>query len=121
VIQREFERCWPWIEAALTRCNVKHHSRESLLADLLAGRAQIWPAERGVIVSECFIDGEARVLRGWLGGGDLDDIVAMRPGMEAWGRAMGCTHAAIEGRKGWERVYRRFGYVRAGDELRKAL
>jgi len=117
----QLDRCWPWLVAALKRTGVKHHTYASLRSDLLAGRAMLWPSEHGAVVTECVIEPDARVVRCWLGGGDMKAILAMVPGIEAWGRAMGCNVASVEGRKGWERVFRPLGYVRVGDELRRGL
>ena len=57
----------------------------------------------------------------WLGGGDLADLLALRPGVEAWARAHGAVAARINGRRGWTRALRRLGFAPCGDELRKAL
>lgn len=61
-----------------------------------------------------------RAIHVWLGGGDLDDLLALMPGAESYGRAMGCEYATIEGRRGWARVLRQHGYE--GDaRLKKKL
>lgn len=81
----------------------------------------LWPGDRAAILTECVIRPEGRFLHCWLAGGDLHELMALRPGIEAWGRAMGCEIASIEGRRGWDRIFRPFGYERVEDELRKVL
>jgi hypothetical protein len=117
----EFERCWPWLAPALARGDERALSKDELKRLITSGRAMLWPGEGGALVTECVITAEGRFLHCWLGGGGLRALLALRPGLEAWGRAMGCDQTSIEGRKGWDRVFRPFGYVRNGTELRKRL
>jgi hypothetical protein len=117
----EFERCWPWLAAAAARGRQAGLTKAELAALLLRGQAMLWPGEGGALVTQCVATREGRFLHCWLGGGDLSALLELRPGVEAWGRAMGCDYASIEGRKGWDRVFRPFGYWRDGEDLRKRL
>lgn len=109
-------RCRGWILPAL-----RDGTEADLVADIEAGRAQLWPGCVSAVVTQCVVETDSRCLHAWLAGGDLAEIVAMIPGIEAWGRAMGCDHATVTGRRGWTRALRRLGYVRVDAELRKAL
>jgi hypothetical protein len=117
----EFERCWPWLAPALARGDERDLTKDELKRLINCGLAMLWPGEGGALVTECVITPEGRFLHCWLGGGDLKTLLALRPGLEAWGRAMGCDQASIQGRRGWGRVFQPFGYVRNGTELRKRL
>lgn len=117
----EFERCWPWLAAAAARGRERGLSKDELRDLLLRGQAMLWPGERGALVTQCVVTPEGRFLHCWLGGGSLRALLDLRPGVEAWGRMMGCDYATIEGRKGWDRVFRPFGYGRCGEDLRKRL
>lgn len=119
-ILEQFERCRSWLVSALVID--RENTPDELLDDLLAGRAQLWPSEHGVVVTQCTITPEGTAIHAWLGAGDLGELIALRPGIEAYGRAMGCIWATIEGRRGWTRLYGPFGYVRDGSGvLRKRL
>ncbi|HTK33864.1 MAG TPA: hypothetical protein VL358_01085 [Caulobacteraceae bacterium] len=120
-ITNELERCWPWLAAAAARGRERGLTKVELGALLLAGRAMLWPGEDGALVTQCLITPEGQFLHCWLGGGSLRTLLALRPGVEAWGRAMGCEQASIDGRKGWDRMCRPLGYRRVGNELRKTL
>ena len=89
---------------------------------ILAGTAQAWPGVRSVIVTEVVkgASGE-RCFHTWLAGGDLGEIAAMIPAVEAFGRAQGCTESTIDARPGWARVTRPHGYVPVKTLLRKAI
>lgn len=119
-IRAQFDRCRAWLEPAITIDN--ETTPDALLADLIAGRAQLWPGAASCIVTQCVLAPHGPSIHGWLGGGDLADLVSLTPGIEAFGRAMGCEWATIEGRRGWARVYGPFGYVLDGEGvLRKRL
>lgn len=95
-------------------------SRAELIADLQAGRAQLWIGEASAMVTEV-VEEPARTIHVWLAAGAIGDILAITPGVAAWGRAMGCKFATVDGRKGWERVLRPLGFAPVHGILRKAL
>lgn len=105
-----------WLRPALVDA-----TEAELLADLEAGRAQLWPGETAAVVTQCVADDRGRGLHVWLAGGDLAGVMALRPGIEAWGRAQGCGWITINGRLGWNRVLRRCGYEHDGAELKRKL
>lgn len=92
---------------------------ERVEAEIEAGRAQFWPGEGGAIITQCVANADGRFLHVWLGAGEMAELLALKPGIEAWGRAQGCEFASINGRPGWARVHRDFEMV--DGELRKAL
>lgn len=113
-----FERCEDWLSKALARGG--EHTLDHVLTKIMAGQAQIWEGESAVIVTEITEKPEGRVIHIWLGAGRLDPLLALVPGVEAFGRAWGCAAIELEGRRGWHRVMGRLGYH--GDTvLRKAL
>lgn len=91
-------------------------------AKIAAGEAVFWPGERSAIVTE-FIDyPRHKALHFWLSGGDMDELVErMQPIIEAWGRALGCTHSGVAGREGWKRVLNAKGYRERVTILTKEL
>jgi hypothetical protein len=99
----------------------KEREETDLLADFARGHAQLWLGRNAAFVTQ--IDPEVSALHCWLAGGDMDELIWMMPGLEAFGRGWGCKCATVslEGRKGWVRVLKPYGYERDGDVLRKAL
>jgi hypothetical protein len=105
----ELERCRPWIEAALVYSGGTHTFDD--VADMIkTGRLQLWPAPKGCLVTEILVYPRKTVLNVFLGGGDLDQLADMHGDMYLWAKAQGCTAAMIQGRKGWERVLRSYGW-----------
>lgn len=92
-----------------------------VIAALRAGHAQIWPGDTAAMVTQVLNCEDGRCLHVWLAGGDLAGVMALKPGVEAWGRAMGCDYVSIIGRPGWARLLRDDGFVLIDDELRKPL
>lgn len=116
-----FAYAWPWLSNALRAGEDKHIGRADVLELLRAQKAQLWPGEGGALVTQLLETPEGRCLHVWLGGGAMRSLLDMRAGLEAWGRQQGCDYATINGRAGWDRVFRPFGYTRVDGELRKTL
>lgn len=115
---RAWLRCRAWLLPALARDG---GDEADLLADLISGQAQLWPGEGAAMVTQCVDDADGRCLHVWLAGGSLSEIMRMRPGVEAWARRRGCARVTIDGRAGWGRVLRPFGYAQVGCELQRRL
>lgn len=110
VIQREFERCAPWLQGALDHAG--RLTLDDVAARLEANTAALWPADRSVIVTELDDYGpDLREIHVWLGGGDLGELLNFqRERAEAQARGWGCHRATITGRPGWVRALKRHGY-----------
>ncbi len=85
---------------------------------ILDGRAQLWCGEACAGVTEIGGDNRLHIL---LAGGSLAGLLAMRPDVEAFARAMGCRAVYLSGRRGWRRVFPRFGYAFDGEDMVKDL
>jgi hypothetical protein len=114
-----WERCKAWIEAGLMGGLIKIADVEAQLAD---GSAILWPGRQCAIVSEfvTYPSGE-RAAQVMSAGGDMDEILSLIPGMEAFGRLNGCAAVTVQGRRGWEKVLKASGYEFLAITLKKAL
>jgi GNAT superfamily N-acetyltransferase len=108
--QAAWIRCRPYVEAALARAGGTHCIED--VARLIGeGRAHFWPGRRCAVVTEFYDYPRLRACNLWLIGGDLRELLAMRPAIETWARAQGCTRILGGGpRRGWERVLGSLGY-----------
>lgn len=111
----EWRRCRDWLVPAL-----EDATEAEAIAELCCGRAQLWRGERSAMLTQ-LVGGPEPFILIWLGGGDLRELLSLRPGAEAWARAQGARAARIHGRRGWARALRAAGFEPDGDELRKAL
>lgn len=120
----EWDRCKGWIEQALAHCHGTHEI-DDVLSAVLRGEATFVPGRKSAMVVEIEAFPRKRVLRFWLAGGDmggggleeLRDV--LRPMVEEWAKAQGCSMSRIEGRPGWARAlpgYERVATV-SGKEL----
>lgn len=114
----EWERCSPWLEAALKRSD-EGRTLEEAKTQVTADTAQFWPFVDCAFVTEVLETPEGRCLHIWLGGGSIRGMLRRQETLAAWGRAAGCNHATINGRKGWARVLD--GFEWRGGELRREL
>jgi hypothetical protein len=94
--------CYPFLEPAIEMMDGLHCGA-SVLGMILERRAELWPGKASAIVTELVDYPHGRSLHFWLAGGDLEELKTMEPEILAWGRARGCSHATISGRRGWLR------------------
>lgn len=74
---------------------------------LASGQGQFWATDSGAIITQIvtFPSG-SKVCRTHSGAGDLSALLNdLKPQIEAWAKAQGCSHCLIEGRDGWKRVH----------------
>jgi len=106
----EFERCRPWIEAALEYSGGTH-TFDDVVDGVTSGRMQLWPAPRGCATTEIVLYPRKKVLHVFLAGGDMDQILDMIDSAAAWGRTQDCTALTLAGRLGWQRVLDKHGFT----------
>lgn len=86
------------------------HTFDDVVAMVASGKAQIWPAPRGVAITEIIEYPRKRVLHVFLAAGELDQLVDMIDSAEQWGRTQRCTSLTMSGRFGWQRVLDKHGF-----------
>lgn len=104
-IRANFDRCRPWIEAALEYANGTH-SIDDIWHGVVAGQYQFWPAEKGCFITEVIDFPQKRVFHVFLAGGELRQLRQMVDSLESFANALGCQSIMISGRTGWIRVLR---------------
>lgn len=107
----------PW-EFARRLLPFKDVEEVEVVDRLLTHRAQLWVTDDSAGVTE-ITDGN--MLRIWLVGGKLMGLLPMLQDVERFARFMRCRGLEIDGRGGWIRVLKKFGYAVEGQELVKWL
>lgn len=106
-----WQRCREWIAAALEHAD-GGFGIDDIAEGIAAGRFHFWPGERCAVVTEFWTGPRLKTLNFWLLGGDLKELLAMRPDIEAWAIAQGCKRALGGGvRPEWGRVLAKAGYT----------
>ena len=106
---QEFERCKPYIEAALEYTGGTHDIID-IYAGLYKGTMQLWPAEKSCLVTEIINYPKKKVLNIFLGGGDLTEILSMHEDVIRWAKDQGCTALNMTGRFGWKKPLAKHGW-----------
>lgn len=106
---QEITRCRPWIEAALEYSNGTHDFID-IAEGLYRGTMQLWPAEKGCIVTEIVVYPKKKALNVFLGGGELDQILDMHENVIEWAKAQGCECLMMTGRFGWKKPLEKHGW-----------
>ena len=86
------------------------YSIDDLEAKVLNRRAILFAGKESAIVGESVPYAEGLVMQLTWACGDVGEIVALLPGIEALARIQGCRRVVVEGRKAWERVLKASGY-----------
>lgn len=109
-LEREVDRCQPWIEAALER-SARSHAFQDVKALILSGGAHLWSTADGCLVT-CFIDYPlSKTTHIWLCGGDFEQVYTTHAeDIYRWARQHECDQIVVNGRKGWERRLKNRGY-----------
>tara|TARA_B100000530_G_scaffold74802_1_gene44353 strand:- start:507 stop:896 length:390 start_codon:yes stop_codon:yes gene_type:complete len=106
---QEFERCKPYIEAALEYTGGTHDIID-IYEGLYKGTMQLWPAEKSCLVTEIINYPKMKVLNIFLGGGDLTEILSMHEDVVRWAKDQNCTALNMTGRFGWKKPLARHGW-----------
>jgi len=86
------------------------HTFEDVKAAILESKMQIWPAQRGVAVTEIIVYPARKVLHVFLAAGEMEQLLDMIDAAAQWGRSQGCQSLTMTGRKGWQRVLKQSGW-----------
>lgn len=101
--EEEFERCRPWLEAALEYAN-DTHTIDDIKSGVITGRYQFWPADKAAMITEVQEYPQRRVFNVFLGGGDMGQLLDMIDAVEVYAKTIGCKSITVCGRKGWIKV-----------------
>lgn len=95
---------------------------EDLESKVLSHRAFFFPGKNCACCGEIvtFPSGK-KVMQFTWAVGDMEELVAMEPGVAAVCRLLGCDETLVEGRAGWTKVLKPLGYEPFSVSLRKAL
>jgi hypothetical protein len=99
----------PQIEAAL---DPDFYPIEYVDQLILSGAASLFLSDHAAMIAELKrYPGGARVAHCLVAAGRMEEITELiRPRVEAWGAANGCTRAIVESRAGWMKVLKPHGY-----------
>tara|TARA_B110001454_G_C12533275_1_gene356197 strand:- start:203 stop:562 length:360 start_codon:yes stop_codon:yes gene_type:complete len=115
----EWERCVPWLKAALEKSG-NTHTIWDVWTKISEGHAQFWPSPTWAAVTQLADYPRRKVLRIWLAGGNLDDLVKEGlPIAYDFAQHHGCDSVEVEGRKGWAKKLKEHGFKQEKVLLRK--
>jgi hypothetical protein len=97
-------------------------SIEDLEQKIASHRSFFFPGKNSALIGEVVVypTGKKVFQTSWAVG-ELDELVAMAPGIEAVVRMMGCEGVLIEGDEGWKKALADLGYKPWSVTLYKAL
>ena len=120
MIQSDWERCRPWIEAALPYAGGTH-AIEDIEAELRRGQLALLAGHTSAMLCEIRNYPRLRALHMFLAGGDLMELRSFNTMMDNAARSMGCSRISIAGRHGWEKALSDLGYRKRWTVLSKEI
>lgn len=119
-LMQEYARVREYLLPAIERTNGTH-TEDDIILGLISGHLKLWALEKSVGITEFQTYPRMKVINVFLAGGDLDEIMAHTPVLEAYGLKNGCTRMTFGGRPGWEPKMADRGYKRGGVFLYRDL
>ena len=92
-----------YILEALDR-GIDTHTEKDIYYAITRNDAQLWTGQKSACVTEIVTYHKYKMLRFWLGGGDIEELKEMEKPICEWAKSIGCKKSMIMGRKGWSRV-----------------
>jgi hypothetical protein len=86
------------------------HSFQDILDDLKSGAKQAFWSDRAFVVTEIGVFPRKKILNLVYLAGEMDDVLALQPQIEAFGKEHGCSFMTAVGRPGWLRVLPQRGW-----------
>ncbi len=93
-------------DALLPAIELTHgtHTEDDILAGLCTGQYKLWRHGSSGVVTDISLFPRMKCLNYFLIGGEMSDIQALNPQIEAYAKENGCTRVTgLAARKGWER------------------
>jgi len=118
--QSDWERCRPWIEAALPYAGGTH-TIEDIEAEIGRGQLALMAGRESAMLCEIRNYPRLRALHIFLAGGDLKELRSFNAMMDNAARVMECSRISIGGRHGWERALSDLGYRKRWTVLSKEI
>lgn len=100
----EFERCSPYIQAAL-KYSGGTHDLDDVRREIEQDRLQFWPGVNSAVVTEIQLYPKLKACNFFLAGGNMEELRGMCQRIEQWSKSIGCTRMLISGRMGWVRTF----------------
>jgi len=119
-LQQEMLRCKKWLEAALD-VGGNTHSFIDVAEKVISGHLQLWPAEKGCVVTEIIVYPNKKVLHFFLAGGELEQITDMQDDIIEWAKAQGCQEMSLSGRLGWKKALKNLGWEQKSVILQREI
>jgi len=100
----EWERCGPWLQAALDHGD-NCFALEDVLEAIETGKAQFWPGNKCALVTEIKQYPRKKICNVWLAGGSLEEIKFLVTYIRLFAKNSGCDAITLQGRPGWNKIY----------------
>jgi len=116
----DLDRLRPQIEAALEYADGTHNF-DDVVVMVMQGKLRMWAMPNSVMLTEIVDFPRERHYHMFLGGGDLEEILAMHPQVEKAALDAGCVKLSVTGRRGWVKALLPHGWEEKHTTVHKTL
>ena len=116
----DLDRLRPQIEAALDYADGTHDF-DDVVVMVMQGKLRLWAMPKSVMLTEIVDFPRERHYHMFLGGGDLEEILAMHPQVEKAALDAGCVKLSVTGRRGWVKALIPHGWEEKHTTVHKNL
>ncbi len=95
----------------------QYYSPEHILQMIAAGQYQLWIVHKGGRIQAALVTRVDTYMTGarvcemlFIGGHEMGDWLPLIQKVEAWAESLFCTHIRAVGRRGWERMLKKYGF-----------
>lgn len=122
--QEEWNRCSPWIDAALRRTGF--YEIADIERELEAGNMTFWPGKKAAAITEFVTYPNGKALNVFAGGGEnnesLDEFMEVfEPTLTNWAEINNCRWIMGYGRPGWVKPCLAAGYTHTWNVMTKEI
>lgn len=86
------------------------HTLDDINAAISTGHMQMWEKGSSVVITELVSFPQYNVIQIVMAVGNLDEVMALQPAIEIFGRENGASRMRMMGREGWSVVLPRYGW-----------
>ena len=116
----DMDRLRVHIDAALSYADGTHNF-DDVVAMVMRGQLRLWALPNSVMLTEVVDFPRERHYHMFLGGGDLEEILAMHPQVEKAALEADCVKLSVTGRRGWTKALVKHGWVEKHTTVQKTL
>lgn len=94
---------------------------DQIVERVMIGKFHCYPYDNGLLLAEVLEFGEYKTYHVAIAVGDMEAVIAAEPDLERVARQFGCTRLSANGRVGWPRIAKKYGWKHLSSVITREL